>query len=239
MTQTAQARAGETGRPAPQSARAAAEAEPLHVRMRRDIVSGELPAGSRLKTQELARRYAVSINPVREALHQLSGEGFVILSRNRGARVRTLDEPFVRNIFDIRALIEPYLIRLFVGHAAPEDIQRMIEIQEEIEALEGPDQTRLDELDEAFHGITYHNHFNSEALAIRERHGQVVHGLALRYPASPARRRAQNEEHRRIIAAIQAADPDAAARVVEEHARGAERHLLEQLRRDASARAEA
>lgn len=211
-----------------------AEAEPLHVRMRRDIVSGTLPAGSRLKTQELARRYEVSINPVREALHQLSGEGFVILSRNRGARVRPLDEAFVRNIFDIRALIEPYLIRLFVGHASQEEVDTMRALQDEIESLEGPDQVKLDELDEAFHHITYANHFNSEAMAIRERHVQVVHGLALRYPASPARRRAQNEEHRRIIAAIEAADEEAAARVVEEHARGAERHLLEQLRRDGS-----
>jgi len=209
-----------------------AEATPLHVRMRGDIVSGALPAGSRLKTQDLARRYDVSINPVREALHQLSGEGFVILSRNRGARVRMLDEAFVRNIFDIRALIEPYLIRLFVGHASREEIARMVAIQEEIEALDGPDQVRLDVLDDAFHQVTYGNHFNSEALAIRERHGQVVHALALRYPASPARRRAQNEEHRRIIAAIAAADENAAAAVVEEHARGAERHLLEQLRRD-------
>ena len=67
-------------------------AEPLPVRLRSDIVSGALPAGCRLKTQELARRYGTSVNPVREALHQLNGEGFVVLSRNRGARVRELDE---------------------------------------------------------------------------------------------------------------------------------------------------
>ena len=66
--------------------------------MREDIVSGALPAGSRLKTIELSKRYGVSTNPVREALHQLSGEGFVVLSRNRSAQVRSLDESFVRNI---------------------------------------------------------------------------------------------------------------------------------------------
>ncbi|EPX85244.1 GntR family transcriptional regulator [Salipiger mucosus] len=209
-----------------------AEADlPLPARLRRDIVAGDLPAGSRLKTQELARRYGTSVNPVREALHQLSGEGFVILSRNRGAKVRELDENFLRNIFDIRALIEPYLIRLFVGHATKEDIARMSAIQDEIEALDGEADSRLRDLDEAFHAITYEGHFNSEALAIRERHGQVVQALGLRYPPSPARRSAQNAEHREIIAAIEASDEAAAAEVVERHARGAERHLLEQLRR--------
>lgn len=231
-----QLRGGKTSTRKTSAAESGASGEPesLHVQMRREIVSGALPAGSRLKTQELAQRYGVSINPVREALHQLSGEGFVILSRNRGARVRTLDEHFIRNIFDVRALIEPYLIKLFVGHASRDEIESMTEIQDRIEALSEPDQVNLDELDEAFHRITYANHFNAEALAIRERHRQVVHGLALRYPASPARRLAQNEEHRRIIAAVKTADADGAAQVVEEHARGAERHLLEQLRRDST-----
>lgn len=206
-----------------------AELPSLHERMRQDIVAGVLPAGSRLKTQELAQRFGVSINPVREALHQLSGEGFVVLSRNRGARVRTLDEHFVRNIFDIRALIESYLIRLFVEHATEADLQRMRDIQHEIDGIEN-DQTKLDRLDDEFHGVTYNRHFNEEALSIRERHGQVVHALALRYPTSPTRRMAQNAEHWQIIEAIERHDEAAAARVVEQHAREAEKHLLERLR---------
>lgn len=201
----------------------------LHEIMRRDIVSGELPAGSRLKTQELAQRYGVSINPVREALHQLSGEGFVLLSRNRGARVRPLDEHFVRNIFDIRVLIEGYLVRFAVEHATEADLRQMRDIQRQIDALVD-DQVELDRLDEEFHGVTYRRHFNGEALAIRQRHGQVVHALAMRYPASPARRVTQNAEHWAIIEALEKHDEVAAVRVVEHHARGAEKHLLERLR---------
>lgn len=201
----------------------------LHELMRQDIVDGELPAGARLKTQELARRYGVSVNPVREALHQLSGEGFVILSRNRGARVRPLDEGFIRNIFDIRALIESYLIRFFVEHATDQDLANMREVQSKIDGI-GQDQFELDRLDEEFHGIAFDRHFNKEALSIRQRHGQVVHALALRHPTSPARRVAQNSEHWEIIRAVERHDEDAAARIVEQHARGAERHLLERLR---------
>ncbi len=56
-------------------------------------------------------------NPVREALQQLRGEGFVVMMPNRGARVRAIDETFVRDIFEIEVLIEPALTRWFVGLA--------------------------------------------------------------------------------------------------------------------------
>ncbi|SDG58741.1 GntR family transcriptional regulator [Pelagibacterium luteolum] len=197
--------------------------------MRDDIVSGALPAGSLLKTIELSKRYGVSTNPVREALHQLSGEGFVVLSRNRSAQVRSLDETFVRNIFDIRTLIEPYLIRVFVEQARKDDLDRARAVQKQLEASHG-DQIEWDSLDEEFHGIMYKRHFNDEARAIRQRHGEVVRALARRYPISPARRVAVLKDHWDIIDAVEAHDADLAATIVERHARGAERHLLLRMR---------
>jgi DNA-binding GntR family transcriptional regulator len=74
----------------------------LHDLIREDIVEGRLEPGARLKTAELAERYGTSTNPVREALHQLQGEGIVVISPNRGARVRPVGEEFVRNIYEIR-----------------------------------------------------------------------------------------------------------------------------------------
>jgi DNA-binding GntR family transcriptional regulator len=210
---------------------AGSEYQPLDARLRGDIASGELPAGSWLRTQELAKRYGVSTNPIREALHKLSGEGFVILTRNRSAKVRNLDEGFVRNIFDIRALIEPYLVRLFVEQATEAEVARAWRVQDLIER-EIEDPIALDRLDEEFHGIMYDRHFNSEALAIRQRHGEVVRALARRYPLSTARRRALIEEHHQIMDAVERHDPERAARVVERHARGAERHLILSMRQD-------
>lgn len=207
--------------------------QPLHERMREDIINGVLAEGSWLKTHDLARRYKVSTNPIREALHQLSGEGFVIIHRNRGARVRTLDEAFVRNIFDIRALIEPYLVSLFVEQAADEDLAAMEQVQLRIEERPA-DQIELDRLDDAFHGIMYDRHFNQEALAIRQRHSEVVRGLARRYPVSPARRVAMIEEHRAIMEAVARHDVKATQEIVEKHARAAERNLIQRMRQAVS-----
>ena len=102
--------------------------------IRQDIVEGRLTAGSRLKVSELGRRYGTSTNPVREALQQLRGEGFVLFSRNRGARVRPIDDDFIRDIYEVTALLEPYMTRWFVDYATDEDIARLEAIQAEIEA---------------------------------------------------------------------------------------------------------
>jgi len=69
--------------------------------LRRDIISGAVEPGAWLKTEELAARYAVSANPVREALWRLQGEGFVVANPNQGARVRTIDDDFIRNVLKL------------------------------------------------------------------------------------------------------------------------------------------
>ena len=90
--------------------------------IREDIISGRLNPNERLKVAELAERYATSTNPVREALQQLRGEGFVVMEPNRGARVMPIDENFVRDIIEIEILVEASLTRWFVSIANDADI---------------------------------------------------------------------------------------------------------------------
>ena len=110
--------------------------------IREDIVSGRLGPNERLKVAELAERYETSTNPVREALQQLRGEGFVLMEPNRGARVRPIDADFVRDIIEIEVLIEPALTRWFVSIAGDSDIIELEAIQAEIEANNFEDRTR-------------------------------------------------------------------------------------------------
>ena len=93
--------------------------------LRRDIIAGVFEPGTWLKTEELAERYEVSANPVREALWRLQGEGFVVANPNQGARVRAVDDDFVRNIFEIREALEPMIVRRFCERATKSDIARL------------------------------------------------------------------------------------------------------------------
>ena len=93
--------------------------------LREEIISGRLSPNQRLKINELAERYDTSSNPVREALQQLRGEGFVVMTPNRGARVRPIDHDFIRDIYEIEMLVEPALTKWFVGMATDADLDEL------------------------------------------------------------------------------------------------------------------
>jgi DNA-binding GntR family transcriptional regulator len=71
-----------------------------------DIFHGRYRAGDRLVTEVLANRFGVSHTPIREALIELHGIGFVDLLPNRGAVVRELTAQNVREICQVRRVLE-------------------------------------------------------------------------------------------------------------------------------------
>jgi DNA-binding GntR family transcriptional regulator len=91
----------------------------------RAIVTGELPAGSRLTEVELAARLSVSRSPVREALQRLSREGLIELTPRRGAQVARLDPDDVRQLYECRILLEPYCSRLAVEAMQPRELEEL------------------------------------------------------------------------------------------------------------------
>ena len=208
--------------------------------IRTDIVAGRLLPGERLKIAELAARYDASTIPVREALQQLQGEGIVTFVANRGASVREIDAKFLGDIHEVRALIEPYLIRWFVRHHREADLAALDDIQRRYdEEVAAGELGNTHDMNRAFHAICYDGHHNEEALAVANRHTHLIGALADRFPRSRARCQAISREHRGIIAAIRAGDEEGAAKLVREHVLRAGQHLVETIQgsqRQASAR---
>jgi DNA-binding GntR family transcriptional regulator len=198
--------------------------------IRDDIIEGRLSPNERLKVSDLARRHGTSSNPVREALQQLRGEGFVIFTPNRGARVRPVDEDFVRDIFEVEVLIEPFLTRWFVGIATEEMIAEIERVQRRIEELHFRDEARHSELDTRFHRLMYDRHYNRHAVDLWWKHRQILAAISRAFPFSLSRRAAILAEHRQLIAALNRQDAEAAAAVVARHVEGSGRHIIEHLR---------
>jgi DNA-binding GntR family transcriptional regulator len=198
--------------------------------IRVDIIEGRITSGSRLKIADLAERYQSSAIPVREALHQLQGEGVVTFEPNRGARVREIDEAFLRNIHEVRAVLEPYLIRWFVRHRSEAELEELIEAQKGYDRsveTEGPPAWRGH--NRRFHAICYEGHYNHEALAIAQRHNDLLQALAIRFPMSRTRALQVCREHWQIIECVRAQNEEAAAEVLAEHVRHAGQHLIERI----------
>jgi hypothetical protein len=79
-----------------------AMAEAVTNEIRRAILDGTLPPGSRIKQEALAAELHVSRAPVRQALIVLKRDGFVQTPSHRGTIVAPLDPGFISDIYDLR-----------------------------------------------------------------------------------------------------------------------------------------
>jgi DNA-binding GntR family transcriptional regulator len=209
----------------------------LYELIRDDIISGRLEANARLVVSELARRHNSSANPVREALQLLRAQGFVIIAHNRSARVRPIDQDFVRDIYEIGVLTEPSMMRWFVGIATAEDVAELGRLQDEMEANNFADPVLHSELDTRFHTLMYAHHYNRLAVEIWWKHREVLRAVTRRFTFSSTRRPQIMREHRELIELIRRGDADAAAALIAQHVEGSGRHILEQMRAAGAARA--
>lgn len=207
-----------------------AEGGELYELIREDIIEGRLAANERLVVAELAKRHGTSTNPVREALQLLRGEGLVIMAPNRGARVRPIDEDFIRDISEVTGLIEPFLTRWFVGMATDDDIVELERLQSLIEENDFRDTILHSELDTAFHTVMYERHYNRHAAELWWKNREVLRAVTRRMDYTLARRAAVLRDHRELIECIKVQDADRAAETIARHVAGSGRHIVEQMR---------
>jgi DNA-binding GntR family transcriptional regulator len=83
-----------------------------------EIVDGDLPANARLIQDDLARAYGVSRQPVQQALLLLRDRGLVREAPGRGLIVSPLDVDFVRNLYEVRAMLDGLAARLAAERGA-------------------------------------------------------------------------------------------------------------------------
>jgi DNA-binding GntR family transcriptional regulator len=80
--------------------------------LRREILDGERPAGTRLVEQELCAQYGAARHSVRAALRALAAEGLIRVEPNRGARVATLTPEDIVGLYELRTALETEAARL-------------------------------------------------------------------------------------------------------------------------------
>src|SRR5512139_1512668 len=76
------------------------------------IMKGDLGPGTRISEVLLARTFGISRGPLREAIRRLAGRGLLEVIPHVGARVVTLSLDDLREVFDIREVLEGMACRL-------------------------------------------------------------------------------------------------------------------------------
>jgi DNA-binding GntR family transcriptional regulator len=104
----------------------------------KEIVQGQLRPGQHLVAQALARRFGVSLTPIREALIALAGIGVVDLLPNRGAVVRRLTPRDVREICQVRRILECRAVRAACGRIARDELQGLHDEIRRLVAVQPP-----------------------------------------------------------------------------------------------------
>jgi GntR family transcriptional regulator, rspAB operon transcriptional repressor len=179
-------------------------------RLRRAIRDRHLLADTLYSELQIALDLDISRTPVREALIELAREGIVEILPHRGFRVRTMTRDEERELFDLRRLVEAYVVGRLAEARDPKAIDALREIVER-QAAAVDDISAFLELDEEFH-------LTMPALLGLQHASRILSGLrgliflgGSAAMASPERAREVIEEHRRIVEALAASDPQQAA----------------------------
>ena len=220
---------------APARALTAIDAEALRTRSRADLVyeslrdaisDGRIAVGERVREEEIARNLGVSRTPVREALQRLHQRGLLVFGNGRGLVVAELSQHQVLQLYAMREILEGSAARFAAQHANATDVTILYRLQKDL-AEAKPDALLLVTLNRRFHQAIYeaaHNQYLMQTLNMLHDSLALLHNATFRVPN---RRSESDEEHRRIVAAIEKRDPDAAEQAAREHIRQAQRTRFE------------
>jgi len=94
-------------------------ADEIAFRLEAAILGGEFPPGTRLRQEDLCRRFQVSRTPIREALRKLQAQRLLVVLPNRGATVRLPSRQEIDEVYELRAELEGFAAELACKNAAP------------------------------------------------------------------------------------------------------------------------
>ena len=192
------------------------------------ILDCSLPPGGRIVEKDLCARMGISRTPLREALNRLSREGLVTLIRHRGYHVTPITLQYLRNLCELRRIVEPESAYLAATRAHPEEVAELRRLAG-LPYVPGERKTYETYLrnNTAFHLEVARCSHNAElaslVLSLLEQLQRPLYlGLDSGMDSETA-----TAEHLDLVKAIEARDPVLARRVMSEQISSTEHRILE------------
>jgi DNA-binding GntR family transcriptional regulator len=192
--------------------------EKAYAYLKDTVLSDPGMQGAFLSEQDLADRIGVSRTPIREALLQLAAEDLVELVPKRGARVAPLTGREIRELMELRGIVERYAAEQLVaaGRAPVAELRSLLERQR---GLTGADQAReFIAVDHGFHSALV----SAVGNTLLDRHydglrsRQVRAGVVALFNQQ-GRQEAVLQEHEAILDALTTGDAQAACAAIDHH----------------------
>lgn len=192
-------------------------------RLEKAIMEGELGPGERLSESGLARRFGISRGPLREAIGQLEGRKLVTRVSNHGARVVSLSKEDLLDLMQVRESLEGMACRLSAERMSEADMTRleeMLEVHEKSDAMREGRGYFQGAGDGDFHQVILAACGNARLNGML---GTELYSLLRLYrhhlSMRPGRAAEALDEHKTIVVALRARDPEAAEAAMRAHLR--------------------
>ena len=202
----------------------------IYERIRDDITYGNLMPGERLTEKKLSDIYGVSRSPIREALRQLESEGLLSFERNKGIEVRKLSINQIEDIYESRALLEGYAVRISVDKMESKDIMNLSDIHRKLtKAAKDKDIPLWLQNNAQFHGYFREKAGNetiSQLIVMLKRRTYHYQNMSVSYERAFE---TYIEHHAAILDLCKKKEADCAERSMILHVRTTKRFVIESL----------
>ena len=200
------------------------------------IISGDLEQGSKITEDGLAKQYGISRGPLREAIRRLEAIRLLVRIPHAGMRVVTLTTEIMEEIYTVREALEGMSARLAAQRMSDEDIVSLSKLldkhQNSIDQSQGKHYLQNEgNLDFHFRIANASNNQWLIDLLSSELY-QLLRMCRQRSGQAPARPSKAIKEHRSIVEAIQARDPELAELLMRRHISGAWKIVKELLNKE-------
>lgn len=193
--------------------------EAVYRTLRRAILTNQLEPGERLMEMRLAAELGVSRTPVREALHLLEKEALVKQEPNRGVFVAQITRRQLRDVLELRGMLEELAVRLACERAREADFEQLKKAADCFsQAVEQKaDVTELAAKDVAFHDVIYHMTENEKLVQMVANLWEQIYRYRIEYLKDRKRGEALAREHQELVRALCARDETAAMQTARLH----------------------
>ncbi len=184
--------------------------------LRNEIIRGNLRPGQYLRQEDLAARFEVSTMPIRETLRDLEADGLVTIYPHRGAVVTSLSPDDLRDIYDMRAVLEEMATRFAVPRITTEILDEMSSILDELDRHLN-DVLIAVNLNHRFHSTLYLSSSRKHLCELQEILRNRTHHYLYAYITCVGNMPHAQSEHRAILDACRERDVERAAAITRKH----------------------
>ncbi len=204
----------------------------LYEKIKESFIKGEYELGQKIDIDELAEKYEVSRTPIIQAIKCLSNEGMLETGRGGKIAIPQYTPTKVKQIYDMRLLLEKYAIELICRSDNPRSLTRLESYANECQsAYEADDSVTASKADLKFHReiVLYAANECLDSLYGKVQGQCLVVNYLLKKTSSQYHRDRCCLEHREIINGLKARDYEKSAAMLEDHLKRNVERLLSEL----------